>query len=72
VRGTSANGVIGPDLTHVMSRPMLAAETFENTPANLESWIKAPGSMKPGTTMPASQLSAQDLNALIAWIRTLQ
>jgi cytochrome c oxidase subunit 2 len=55
-----------------MSRPMLAAETFENTPANLESWIKAPGSMKPGTTMPASQLSAQDLNALIAWIRTLQ
>ena len=72
VRGTSAQGVLGPDLTHVMSRPMLGAGTFANTPANLESWIKAPGSMKPGTTMPPSQLSAQDLNALVAWIGTLQ
>jgi cytochrome c oxidase subunit 2 len=72
VRGTSAHGVLGPDLTHVMSRPMLGAGTFENTPANLESWIKAPGSMKPGTTMPASQYSAEDLNALVAWIGTLQ
>jgi cytochrome c oxidase subunit 2 len=72
VRGTSAHGVLGPDLTHVMSRPMLAAGTFENTAANMESWIKAPGSMKPGTTMPASQFSAQDLKALVAWIGTLQ
>ncbi|MBW0446501.1 cytochrome c oxidase subunit II [bacterium M00.F.Ca.ET.228.01.1.1] len=72
VRGTSAQGVLGPDLTHVMSRPMLGAGTFANTRANLESWIKAPGSMKPGTTMPPSQLSAQDLNALVAWIGTLQ
>ncbi|PTQ97192.1 cytochrome c oxidase subunit 2 [Paraburkholderia sp. GV068] len=72
VRGTSAHGVLGPDLTHVMSRPMLGAGTFENTPANLASWIRAPGSMKPGTTMPASQLSAQDLDALVAWMRTLQ
>jgi cytochrome c oxidase subunit 2 len=72
VRGTSARGVLGPDLTHVMSRPMLAAGTFENTPANMESWIKAPGSMKPGTTMPASQFSAQELKALVAWLGTLQ
>lgn len=72
VRGTSAHGTLGPDLTHVMSRPMLAAGTFTNNAANLESWIKAPGSMKPGTTMPASPLSAQDLKALVAWIGTLQ
>ncbi|CAB3676600.1 cytochrome c oxidase subunit II [Paraburkholderia rhynchosiae] len=72
VRGTSAQGVLGPDLTHVMSRPMLAANTFENTRANLESWIKAPGSMKPGTTMPANQFSPQDLDAVVAWIGSLQ
>jgi cytochrome c oxidase subunit 2 len=38
----------------------------------MESWIKAPGSMKPGTTMPASQFSAQELKALVAWLGTLQ
>jgi cytochrome c oxidase subunit 2 len=72
VRGTPARGELGPDLTHVMSRPMLAAGTFANTPANLEAWLKAPGSMKPGTTMPASQLSAPDLKALVAWIGALR
>ncbi|MFM0204905.1 cytochrome c oxidase subunit II [Paraburkholderia fungorum] len=72
VRGTSAHGALGPDLTHVMSRPMLAAGTFANNTANLEAWIKAPGSMKPGTTMPASPLSRQELEALVAWIGTLQ
>ncbi|WP_310132674.1 cytochrome c oxidase subunit II [Paraburkholderia terricola] len=72
VRGTSAAGLLGPDLTHLMSRPMLAAGTFDNTPANLAAWIAAPGSMKPGTSMPASRFSQQDMAALVAWLGTLQ
>jgi cytochrome c oxidase subunit 2 len=48
VRGTSAHGVLGPDLTHVKSRPMLAAGTFANNTANLDAWIKAPGKHEAG------------------------
>ncbi|CAG9229380.1 Cytochrome c oxidase polypeptide II [Paraburkholderia sabiae] len=72
VRGTAAQGTLGPDLTHLMSRQTIAAGMFANTQANLLHWIREPDAMKPGTTMPAVPLTADDLRAVVAWLGTLQ
>ncbi|MBP0588372.1 cytochrome c oxidase subunit II [Paraburkholderia sp. LEh10] len=72
VRGTSAQGTLGPDLTHLMSRQTIAAGMFANTQANLQQWVRDPNALKPGTTMPAVPLAADDLRAVVAWLGTLQ
>jgi cytochrome c oxidase subunit 2 len=72
VRGTSAVGQLGPDLTHLMSRQTIAAGALPNDAPDLTRWIRDPGSAKPGTTMPAVPLSGADLHALVAWLTTLQ
>src|SRR5512140_2053644 len=56
MRGTTAAGKIGPDLTHVMSRATIAAGTLPNTRGFLAGWISNPQQMKPGTLMPAIPL----------------
>lgn len=72
VRGTMANGQFGPDLTHLMSRDTLAAGATTNTPANLRQWIKDPDSIKPDSLMPAMHLNDHDLDAVTAYLSTLQ
>jgi cytochrome c oxidase subunit 2 len=72
VAGTVANGRFGPDLTHLMSRDTIAAGAAKNTPENLRQWILNPAAMKPGSLMPAMQLSNQDLDALTAYLETLR
>jgi len=72
VRGTSANGTLAPDLTHLMSRETIAAGVLANTPDNLAAWIRDPHVWKPGVAMPAVPLSDSDLHAVVAWLTTLQ
>jgi len=72
VRGTSAQGLLAPDLTHLMSRQTLAAGALPNDAADLARWISDPNAVKPGTTMPAVHLSSPDLQALVAWLTTLK
>ncbi len=72
VSGTVANGRFGPDLTHLMSRDTIAAGAAANTPENLRLWIRNPDALKPGSLMPAMQLNEQELNALAAYLETLQ
>jgi cytochrome c oxidase subunit 2 len=71
VRGTDAGGTTGPDLTHLMSRQMIAAGTLPNSPASIAAWIANPQAQKPGTHMPNLQLSADELAAIDAWLATL-
>jgi cytochrome c oxidase subunit II len=71
VRGTPANGLFGPDLTHLMSRATLAAGVVRNTPENLRAWIDHPDTLKPGALMPAMKLSPRDLDQLVAYLLTL-
>jgi len=71
VRGTSANGQIGPDLTHLMSRHTIAAGTLVNDRANLEAWLRNPQHFKPDTPMPAAKFSSTDLQAVVTWLTTL-
>ena len=72
IRGTSATGVIGPDLTHIGSRRTLGAGIIPNTRANLSGWIIDPQSIKPGNLMPPMYLEAEDLQALVAYLESLQ
>jgi len=72
VAGTVANGRFGPDLTHLMSRDTIAAGAAKNTPENLRQWILNPAAIKPGSLMPAMQLSDQELDALTAYLETLR
>lgn len=72
VRGTQAGGTIAPDLTHLMSRTMLASNTLRNTPANLSAWIADPQAQKPGTKMPKLFLSGAQLTDITNYLRTLK
>jgi len=71
ISGTAAKGKFGPDLTHLMSRDTLASGAVENTPENLRRWIQNPDSIKPGSKMPAMQLSNADITALTSYLETL-
>jgi cytochrome c oxidase subunit 2 len=72
IRGTSAQGKFGPDLTHFMSRDTLASGAADNTPANLKLWIKDPDYVKPGSLMPAMQLSDDQIDKVVAYLDTLK
>ena len=72
VSGTVANGLFGPDLTHMMSRDTIASGAAANTHENLVQWIRNPDSLKPGSLMPAMNLSEQDLQAVTAYLESLQ
>ncbi|MGH7908112.1 MAG: cytochrome c oxidase subunit II [Candidatus Binataceae bacterium] len=72
VSGTSANQSIGPDLTHLASRKMLAGGAAENTPENLYRWIKNPASIKPGSHMPNFQFTNAQAKALVSYLETLK
>lgn len=71
VRGTDAGSRVGPDLTHVASRNMIAAETLPNTTGALAGWIVDPQRIKPGTKMSPNPLSPDDLQAVIAYLQSL-
>lgn len=72
VGGTNATGRFGPDLTHLMSRSTIAAGAADNTKENLRLWIQNPDAIKPGSLMPAMQLTDADLDALVRYLETLQ
>jgi cytochrome c oxidase subunit II len=71
VRGTDAGSRVGPDLTHIASRTMIAAETLPNTRGALAGWIVDPQRQKPGNQMPPNPLAPDDLQALITYLQTL-
>jgi cytochrome c oxidase subunit 2 len=71
VRGTHAGGVLGPDLTHLMSRHTIAAGTLPNTPGYLAAWIADAQAIKPGCRMPTLELSGPALSAVTAYLQTL-
>lgn len=52
VRGTSAEGDLGPDLTHLASRETIGAGLVPLTRENLADFIADPQDDKPGVTMP--------------------
>jgi cytochrome c oxidase subunit 2 len=73
VRGKpGSEGILGPDLTHLMSRRTIAAGTLTNTPGNLAAWVSDAPAQKPGVDMPQQNLTGPQLQALLAYLKTLK
>ena len=72
VRGTTAEGTEGPDLTHVASRPTLGAGALPNTAGDLAAWVSDPHTSKDGVLMPAPDLSDEELADLLAYLKSLE
>ncbi|BBC72789.1 cytochrome c oxidase subunit II [Altererythrobacter sp. B11] len=69
VAGTQANGLAGPDLTHLGSRLTLGAGILPNNHGALMGWIGDSQSIKPGNRMPSyNMLSAKELDAIADWL----
>lgn len=62
IRGTSATGQVGPDLTHFGTRTSVAAGWLENTKENLGHWIMNPDEVKPGNIMYKTGYKQTDEN----------
>jgi cytochrome c oxidase subunit 2 len=72
IRGTTAAAAIGPDLTHVGSRTMIASGILENNAANIKKWIMHPGEVKPGSKMVDLKLTSEQADSITAYIQTLK
>jgi cytochrome c oxidase subunit 2 len=65
-----ANGA--PNLTHFASRACFAGCALASTDANLRRWLDNPSAVKYGSFMPDYGLSPDQIDQLIAFLRTLR
>ena len=73
IRGTGADGAIGPDLTHVGSRLSIGAGTLKNVPGAFRAWLARTGKIKPSVHMPHfGMLPADELDALALYLQSLK
>jgi cytochrome c oxidase subunit 2 len=72
IDGTPAGGSVGPPLTHLASRPEIAAGAVPRSRGNLAAWISDPQQIKPGAHMPRSTLTGPELQSLLDYLETLR
>jgi cytochrome c oxidase subunit 2 len=73
VRGSGAEGRLGPDLTHVGSRRSIGAAQFPNNVGTLAGWIADTQHLKGGVRMPSyGSLGGEDLRAVAGYLESLQ
>ena len=72
IRGTSAQGKFGPDLTHLMSRETLGSGAAPNTSAMLRAWVRDPQKLKVGCLMPNLQMTDSEVDQMVAYLQTLK
>ena len=73
VRGTDADGTIGPDLTNVGGRVRLAASSFPNNVGTLAGWVASAQHLKPGNGMPSfDRLTGPELRAVATYLEGLK
>ena len=77
----AAQGVIGPNLTHVASRSTIVGGFLENNTQNISKWLHDPDKVKPGNVMareglpfnnPSFKLTDDDISKLIAYLQSLK
>jgi cytochrome c oxidase subunit 2 len=67
--GDGDGGPLGPDLTHVASRPTLGAGALPNGPGAIRRWLVDIQQLKPGARMPSyAHLDPATLDALAAYL----
>jgi cytochrome c oxidase subunit 2 len=74
VTGTNAAGKVGPDLTHIASKPNIAGVLSPVNQENLTKWVSDAPSVKPGVVMPKFKgtLSDQQIGDIVQWLLTLK
>jgi cytochrome c oxidase subunit 2 len=72
VRGTSATGTVGPDLSAIGARWSLGAGAVPNDGGHLGGWIVNSQTVKPGNAMPPQPVDAAALPDLIAYLESLR
>jgi cytochrome c oxidase subunit 2 len=73
VRGTEANAVVGPDLTHLGSRHTVGAGILANDPAAIARFIAHAETLKPELRMPSyAMLPEAELRTLADWLASLR
>jgi cytochrome c oxidase subunit 2 len=72
ISGTPAAGRVGPNLTHVASKPYIASGSLVNDREDLMNWISDPQAIKPGIKMPMNTYSPEELNALVDYLQSLK
>lgn len=72
IAGTPADGDEGPDLTHVASRELIAGGLLEPVVPDLTEWIEDPHAVKPGTKMPTTDLTPDQVDRLVTYLETLR
>ncbi|TPE51663.1 cytochrome c oxidase subunit II [Amaricoccus solimangrovi] len=73
VRGTEADGRVGPDLSHLGARRSLGADTLPLSEAAIARFIADPAAVKPGALMPAYDMLPDTRRAAIAaWLGGLR
>ena len=73
IRGTAAEGSIGPDLTHLADRATLAAGILPNDREALVRWITQAETIKPGSRMPSFGMLPEDhVEAIAAYLEGLE
>ncbi len=72
IRGTTAHGLVAPDLTHIGSRLTIAAGTLPRTRGNLAGWIVDAQRIKPGNHMPGINLSSDEVQWVAAYLESLK
>ena len=69
IAGTTANGLAGPDLTHIGARRTLGAGILPNNRGTLMGWIGDSQAIKPNNRMPPyANLSGEELTALATYL----
>src|SRR6266542_783406 len=70
---TTAQGKIGPNLTHLMSKKSIAGGALSPVnEENLTRWVSNPPAVKPGTLMPNLGLSQQQVHDIVLFLQTLK
>ena len=64
-----ANGLVGPPLTGVANRAIIAG-VLENNPANLQRWISTPQSVVPANAMPDIPMTPGETRDIAAFLYT--
>jgi cytochrome c oxidase subunit 2 len=71
INDTAWQGKIGPNLTHLNSRSIIAGGALQNTPENLARWIANPQAVKPGNLMPNLELSNENIQSILEFLKVL-
>ena len=66
-----AQGKVGPELTYQASNVQIMG-VVANTEENLKKYLKDPVKLKPGISMPNQHLTDSEIDALVAFLRTLK